>query len=83
MKVLSGEYTCDQVTCATQETLQKTSITMDDASRKPDRTYYDAGEAYEGQHKRHVCFGGRNTTAWFEGVDRLTTSQDPSEEQAL
>ena len=56
---------------------------MDDASRKPDRTYYDAGEAYESQYKRHVRFCGRDTTAWFEGVDGLTATQDPNEEQAL
>ncbi len=56
---------------------------MDDALRKPDRTYYDAGEAYEGQYKCHVRFCGRDTTAWLEGVDGLTATQDPSEEQAL
>ena len=56
---------------------------MDGASRKPDRTYYNAGEAYKGQYKRHVRFCGRDTTAWFEGVDGLTATQDPGEEQAL
>jgi hypothetical protein len=56
---------------------------INDALRKPDRTYYDAGEAYEGQYKRHVRLCGRDTTAWFEGVDGLTAAQDPSEEQAL
>jgi hypothetical protein len=64
-------------------TKKRHSVMMNDASRKPDRTYYDAGEAYKGQYKRHVCFGGRDTTAWFEGVDGLTATQDPSEEQAL
>jgi hypothetical protein len=56
---------------------------MNDALRKPDRTYYDASEAYEGQYKRHVRFCGRDTTAWFEGVDGLTATQDSSEEQTL
>jgi len=56
---------------------------MDVASRKPDRTYYNAGEAYKGQYKRHVRFCGRDTTAWFEGVDGLTATQYSSEEQAL
>jgi hypothetical protein len=55
----------------------------DDALRKPGQTYYDAGEAYEGQYKRHVRFCGRDTSAWFEGVDGLTATQNPSEEQAL
>ena len=56
---------------------------MSGALRQPDRTYYHAGEAYEGQYKRHVRFCGRDTTAWFESVDGLTATQDPSEEQAL
>ena len=56
---------------------------MDSALRKPDRTYYDAGEAYESQYKRHVRFCCRDTAAWFESVDGLTATQDPSEKQAL
>jgi hypothetical protein len=55
----------------------------DDALKQPDRTYYDAGETDEGQYKRHIRFCGRNTTTWFECVDRLTATQNPSEEQAL
>jgi hypothetical protein len=54
-----------------------------DASGQPGRTYYNAGEAYEGQYKRHVRFCGRNTPTWLEGVNGLTATQDPSEEQAL
>jgi hypothetical protein len=53
------------------------------ARRQPDQTYYDAGEADEGQYKRHISFCGRDTTAWFECVYRLTATQNPGEEQAL
>jgi hypothetical protein len=56
---------------------------VDEALRKPHRTYYDAGEADEGQYKRHIRFCGRDTTAWFECVYRLAATQNPSEEQAL
>ena len=49
----------------------------------PGRTYYDAGEADESQHKNHVRFCGCDTAPGFEGVNRLAGTQDPSEEQAL
>jgi len=52
-------------------------------SDKRDETYYDAGQADEGQYKRHVRLCGRNTTPGFESIDRLATTQDSSEEQAL
>lgn len=49
----------------------------------PGRTYYDAGEADESQHKNHVRFCGCDTAPGFEGVNRLAGTQDSSEEQAL
>ena len=52
-------------------------------SNKRDETYYDAGQADEGQYKRHVRLCGRNTTPGFESIDGLATTQDSSEEQAL
>lgn len=55
----------------------------DSASRQPDRTYYDAGEADKGQYKCHIRFRSCDTTTWFECVNRLTATQNPSEEQAL
>jgi len=47
------------------------------------KAYYDAGQADEGQYKRHVRLCGRNTTPGFESIDGLAATQDPSEEQAL
>ena len=52
---------------------------VESASRQTNRTYDDTGEADEGQYKRHICFCGRDTTTWFECVNRLTTTQNPSE----
>jgi hypothetical protein len=49
----------------------------------PGRTYYDAGEADESEHKSHVRSCGCETTPGFECVNRLAGAQDPSEEQAL
>jgi hypothetical protein len=52
---------------------------VDNVLSQPDGTYYNAGEADEGQYKRHIRFCGRDTTTWFEGVNRLTATQNPSE----
>ena len=52
-------------------------------SNKQDETYYDAGQADEGQYKRHVRLCGRNTTPGLESIDGLAATQDSSEEQAL
>lgn len=52
-------------------------------SNKRDKTYNDAGQADEGQYKRHVRLCGRDTTSGFESIDGLAATQDSSEEQAL
>jgi hypothetical protein len=52
-------------------------------SDKRDETYYDAGQADEGQYKRHVRLCRRNTTPRFESIDGLASTQDSSEEQTL